>query len=155
MSKHNQLRNSLETCINGRSCTNCAYVSSCCYSDDSSRCISTDILKDSLSAINKYSQCIDTLYTELCAYRSICNDQCNQIMNLYNAIKSVNDKYSKYMSDIIDTESSAPIKTGTDQNGIEHINLNIYWYALTEDEQQTLHALLSKAHIGYCHEDVN
>lgn len=32
---------------------------------------------------------------------------------------------------------------------IEHLNLDIYWGALSEEEQLTLHQLLSKAHQGY------
>ena len=33
---------------------------------------------------------------------------------------------------------------------IEHLNLDIDWSVLTEEEQITLHQLLSKAHQGYC-----
>lgn len=33
---------------------------------------------------------------------------------------------------------------------IEHLNLNINWGVLTEEEQISLHQLLSKAHQGYC-----
>ncbi len=32
---------------------------------------------------------------------------------------------------------------------IEHLDLDIYWGALSEEEQLTLHQLLSKAHQGY------
>lgn len=32
---------------------------------------------------------------------------------------------------------------------IEHLDLNIYWGALSEEEQLALHQLLSKAHQGY------
>ena len=33
---------------------------------------------------------------------------------------------------------------------IEHLNLDIAWDVLTEEEQITLHQLLSKAYQGYC-----
>lgn len=32
---------------------------------------------------------------------------------------------------------------------VEHLDLNIYWGALSEEEQLALHQLLSKAHQGY------
>ena len=41
---------------------------------------------------------------------------------------------------------NAAVKSEQD---VEHLDLNIDWSALTEEEQQTLHGLLSKAHQGY------
>lgn len=38
----------------------------------------------------------------------------------------------------------------TQKRDIEHLDLDIDWSVLTEEEQITLHQLLSKAHQGYC-----
>lgn len=35
----------------------------------------------------------------------------------------------------------------------EHLDLDIDWSVLTEEEQLTLHQLLAKAHTAYCHNE--
>ena len=61
-------------------------------------------------------------------------------------------KPATYLVDMIRTilENDQKYSDRMNERDREHLDLDIDWSALTEEEQLTLHQLLTKAHTAYC-----